>query len=132
MIFHSGTELVKALNNSGNPELLKEVFYQRAKEWPFHIMHSEITVGTFYDVELNATQSFGLIPAAMELCFEQHDSDLLATALSLLSQCIRMADTTEIPVILSERWRELENKVSQVGNKDCIMYWEGIKKWYRV
>ena len=129
MLFHSGTELVKALNNSGNPELLKELFYIRTKEWPYHIMHAEVTVGTFYDVKLNASQSFELIPVAMELCFEQHNPDLLATALSLLEQCIRIADTTELPAALSERWRELENKVTQAGNEYCIMFWEGIKEW---
>jgi hypothetical protein len=132
MISESGIELLLELNRTGKPELLKELFYQKTKEWPFHLMSIESgTFGLFSNVKLNTSQSFDLIPTAMELCFEQQNPDLLATALSLMEQCIRMADTTEKPAILSGKWPELENKVNEMGNKNCSMYLEDIKSWYR-
>lgn len=122
-----------SLKKTGNPDLLKELFYQRTKEWPFHMMHVEGgTIGTFYDVELKSSQSFDLIPAAIELCFEQRNQDLFTTALYLLAQCVRMSDTTEMPGIMAERWRELEAKVRDSKDSDCITAWEGIKNWYRL
>lgn len=133
MKLNSGAELVMKLNDTGNPELLKSLFYLRTKEWPFHMMSTDSgTVNAFCDVKLNASQSFDLIQIAIELCFEQQDSNLFTTALSLLDQCIRMANTTERPEILSRKWHDLENKVSESMDKDCNMYWDGIKSWYRV
>lgn len=97
------------------------------------MMHVEGgTIGTFYDVELKSSQSFDLIPAAIELCFEQRNQDLFTTALYLLAQCVRMADTTEMPGIMAERWRELESRVRDSKDSDCITAWEGIKSWYRL
>lgn len=133
MICNAGNEVLIALNSTGNPELLRELFYIKIKEWQFHLIHTDIgTISSFDDIKLNNSQSFNLIPTAVELCLEQHDPDLLATALSLMEQCTRMADTTEMPKILSEKWRELEFKVSEIGNKDCSIYWKDIKDWYRI
>lgn len=89
MKLNSGAELVMKLNDTGNPELLKSLFYLRTKEWPFHMMSTDSgTVNAFCDVKLNTSQSFDLIPMAIELCFDQQNPTLFATALSLLEYTV--------------------------------------------
>jgi hypothetical protein len=132
-ILNVGRDTIVELRLTGNPELLKQLFNQRTKAWKYHLISGEYgTSGIFCDLEgLDGTQGFNLIPTAVSLVLEQ-DGELFITALALLCQCIGISKTTEMPESLTEKWRDLEENVSNINDHDCDLYWEHIKKWYRV
>jgi hypothetical protein len=132
-ILNVGKDLVDEIRLNCKPELLKEIFNLRTADWKYHQMSVEGgTVDIFGDLQNFNYSSFDLIPAAIEIVLGQQDSELFATALSLLCVCIEQSDTTQVPAELSEKWELLESKVNKLGNTDSVLFWNGICKWYRV
>lgn len=132
-ILNTGSDLVAEIRCNCKPELLRELFGLRTAEWKYHKMSIEGgTVDIFSDLHNFQYSSFELIPCAAEIVLDQEDTELFITALSLLYRCIEESDTTEMPIELSRQWEHLENKVSEIGNADTLLYWKGICEWYRV
>lgn len=133
-VLHAGRDTAVQLRDTGEQEHLKKLFYERTKEWKYHIMNVEGgTIDVFYDVkDMNCLKSFNLIPTAVSLVLEQEDIDLFTTALSLLYRCIEMSKIAEVPEFLLEKWTLIDERVKNARGCDCDIYWELIRKWYGV
>jgi len=128
-----GSDIVNKLNLYATSELLREYYYERTKEWKLSMISVECgTIGAFSDLKLSPLQSFNLIPTAVLICLEQNEKDLFTTALSLLLEIIEMSKTTELPMLLSDKWNELNEKVNYFKDRDGELCWQLTKKWYRV
>lgn len=132
-IFNVGKDLVSKIQLNCEPELLKEIFALRTEKWKYYQISMEGgTIGLFGDLFHLEYCSFELIPMAVEIVLEQEDSDLFITALSLLYKCIEESDTTEIPAELTRQWKVLEKRVREIENRDSLLCWNAICKWYRI
>lgn len=133
-IFDIGKDIVYEINRTGNPKLLFNLFNVRTKEWKYHMVCDECgTFNIFSDLQkLNYIQGFKLIPTAIEIVNNQNDDVLLTTALSLLSICIEISNTTEMPNVLLQHWTSINNKVSKNNVADSMKTWSGINRWYRI
>jgi len=132
-MYNTGNDIVKKLNLYATSEFLREYYYERTKEWKLSMISIECgTIGTFSDLKLSPLQSFNLISTAVLICLEQNEKDLFTTALSLLLQIIKMSETTELPMLLSDKWDELNEKVNYFKDRSGELYWQLTKEWYRV
>lgn len=115
------------------PELLKEIFNLRTKEWKYSQMSIEGgTVDIFGDLHSFKYSSYNLIPSAVDIVLAQEETELFATSLSLLHRCIEESDTTEMPDELSKQWNKIGDKADKLQSKESILLWNSICKWYRV
>ena len=132
-IYNTGSDIVKELNLYATSELLRKYYNERTKERKFSLISIECgTIGAFSDLTLGSLQSFNLISTATLICLEQNEKNLFTTALSLLLQIVEMSDTTELPVLLSAKWNEINEKVNHFNERHGELYWQLIKSWYRV
>jgi hypothetical protein len=127
------SELASRIAQTGEPQLLSELFHSRKRRWPYHLIVDEcFTVGLFYDLEqqLLPNVAFTLIPQAVEITLEQDSTNLFTTALSLLAGLAEKSNTTEIPEILVESWEKLQQRADRFAPTTAET-WRFLKSWYR-
>ncbi len=131
--FAPESELIERLC-AGDANLnLRQLFMARTKRWKHPFIHAECcTFGIFGDLEkkLEPPTAFSLIPQAVDLVIEQKDPELLATAFSLLCGVSRATNTTEMPSSLETNWGKL-SALADKTTKHGLVYWEGLREWYR-
>jgi len=119
-----------------NPEKLSQLFKERTDKWPHPIMYKECyTIGLFDDFsdETTGTAAFKLIPVALEIALSHKKSSLFPAALSLLDTLVRLSNTTEQPLELTERWSELITAMeSHQENSYVKITRTGLREWYRL
>lgn len=81
-IFDEGKDILKEIEDTGNYELLHDLFLIRTKEWKYHKIHDEFgTYGSFDDItKSDSILAFELLPASVEIVTNQSDKILFTTA----------------------------------------------------
>jgi len=131
--FAPEAELVERLCAGEANENLRQLFMARTKRWKHPYIHAEcFTFGIFSDLEdkLEPPTAFSLVTQAVDLVVEQKDRELLTTAFSLLCGVSRATNTTEMPPSLETNWEKLSALADKIPKHDLV-YWEGLRKWYR-
>ena len=133
-IWNIGNDIVNEITRTSNPKLLIDLFNVRTKAWKYHMVSIECgTFGAFSDLtKLSSIEGFKLIPTAIEIVNNQIDETLITTALSLLSTCIEISNTTEIPNELLQHWESIDAKVNEGNVKERMEIWSAINRWYRI
>jgi hypothetical protein len=112
---------------------LKKIFQHGAKswknklskdEWFFVKLRQQITKGK------TPAEAFALLPGAVETVLAQTDETLCLEAFELLFDLTRIADTTELPPIIVERWDELLLHISRFSDYHKRRA-KDYARWYR-
>ena len=130
-IFQSGQVEIELLKKIASPEELRKFFKFRIREWRYPIRCDEcFTVGVFDDLisAISPAIAFDLLSTAVSIAREWIGSEILITALALIEDLARKADSTQLPVGLTDLLCEIDSAQNGIP-VDALA---GIKSWYRL